>query len=95
MITHIVLIKLKEQNPDVQQRIVDSLRRLPALIPEIEHYEVGINVVPSERAYDIAIYSRFADLQALETYSKHPEHVAVLPYIRENAASVVAVDYES
>lgn len=94
MIVHIVLIKLKENNDSIKQHIVESLQRLPALIPEILHYEVGVNVIESPRAYDIAVYSRFASLETLDVYSKHPEHVAALPYIRENAASVVATDYE-
>lgn len=56
MITHIVLFKLKEADPQIAAEMRRRLLELPARIPEIRHFEVGLNVVESPRAYDVALY---------------------------------------
>lgn len=94
MITHIVLMKLKDKSAEVTGKIRDSLMALPAQIPEIKHYEVGVNIVESARSYDIGLVSRFETLADLDIYSKHPAHVEALQYIRSVLESAVAVDYE-
>ncbi len=95
MITHIVLMKLQDPSPEVTGKIQALLMALPPQIPQIRHYEVGVNIVASERAYDMALVSRFASLEDLDIYSKHPAHLEALQYIRSVLASAVAVDYES
>lgn len=95
MITHVVLIKVKGGEDFVKQEIKRQLETLPLQIPQIKHYEVGINIVQSARAYDVALYSKFESLEEMAIYAQHPTHQAVLTYIREHADSVVAADYES
>lgn len=63
-------------------------------IPQIKDMEIGVNVVESARAYDIALVQRFDSLAAMQEYQTNPVHQAILPYLRE-AASSVAVDYTS
>lgn len=94
MITHVVLMKLQDPNPEVTGKIRAILMALPSQIPQIRHYEVGVNIVSSERAYDMALVSRFDTLADLEIYSKHPAHLEALQYIRSVLVSAVAVDYE-
>jgi hypothetical protein len=55
--------------------------------------EVGINAVPSEAAYDVAIYSEFADKDDLEIYQKHPEHMKVVELVKAVASGRAIVDY--
>jgi hypothetical protein len=64
-------------------------------IPQIRHMEVGVNVVPSERAYDVALYQHFDSLHDLQEYQAHTNHQDVLKYIHAVTASHVSVDYES
>lgn len=80
MIKHIVLWKLKpnaegrsaEQNAAIMKRELEALK---GKIPQIMHIEVGVNMIPSDAAYDIALYSEFADEHDLNIYQKHPDHL--------------------
>jgi hypothetical protein len=94
MITHIVVFKLAENNPEHAQNIHDKLMALPEVIPEIKHYEVGMNIIESERNYDLVLISKFDDVDALNTYQVHPEHQKVVAYIKSVTQSIIAVDYE-
>jgi hypothetical protein len=98
MLKHIVLFKLKPtaegaSKEENAQRIGRDLKALKEKIPQIRHIEVGINVIPSETAYDIAIYSEFADEKDLNIYMKHPEHVKVAEFIGKVRESRAVVDY--
>ncbi len=96
MITHIVFFKLKEPSPETVAVTRDVLLRMAGKIPEIRHLEVGVDVIRSERSYDLAILTRFDSLADLQTYQTHPLHAGeVVPYIKSVCSSVVAVDYES
>ncbi|MCB9450737.1 MAG: Dabb family protein [Anaerolineaceae bacterium] len=93
MFTHLVLFKLKVNTPESRQTIHDLLEALPAQIPQITHYEVGINSVPSERAYDMSLISRFESQADLDIYAKHPAHVAALSVIVPLLEKSAVVDY--
>ena len=55
--------------------------------------ETGLNVVPSDRAYDLCLIIHFDSLDDLGTYQSHPDHVAVATYLRSAAESIGSVDY--
>lgn len=95
MLTHIVFFKLNDRTPENAAKLRESLLSLAGHIPQIKHMEVGVNVVPSERAYDVALVQRFDSLHALQEYQAHPNHQDVLKYILSVTASRVSVDYES
>jgi len=98
MLKHIVLFKLKdtvegasrEQNAS---RMVEMLQALKSKIPVVRHLEAGTNVVPSDAAYDVAIYSEFDNMDDLKTYANHPEHLKVVEFVKKVVVSRVAVDY--
>jgi hypothetical protein len=94
MLTHIVLFKLHQRTPEVRADLRTRLLTLPSQIPQIRHYEVGVDVVQGERSYDVALYSRFESVTTLKEYQIHPAHQAVLQYLREAAQAIVTVDYE-
>ena len=73
----------------------DVLMSMKGKIPMLRHLEVGIDLIHSERSYDIALLTRFDSLQDLKAYQAHPVHVKVAGYITEAKESNVAVDYES
>ena len=94
MIVHVVTLKFKPEIPDAAAEAKRRLDTLPAQIEQIRHYEVGLNVVESPRAHDLAIYSKFDSLDDLQTYQAHPAHLEVLDYIKSVMSDIVAVDYE-
>ncbi len=96
MLTHIVLAKFKPGTPQAEiDRIVAGLRGLPARIPEIRSYELGPDIVHSERSFDFGLVGHYDDLAALKRYQEHPEHVPLAAALRANAERMIAVDFES
>jgi hypothetical protein len=95
MLTHVVFFKLNDRTPENAQKLRDALLSMTGKIPQIRHMEVGVNVVPSERAFDVALFQRFDSAADLQAYQAHPDHQDVLKYILAVTASRVSVDYES
>lgn len=94
MLTHVVLFRLHDRSRENRQKFRDALESMRGKIPQIKQMEVGVNVVESARAYDVALFQKFDSLDAMQEYQAHPEHQAILPYLRETFESNVAVDYE-
>jgi hypothetical protein len=95
MLKHVVFFKFKpEAVADEIADLENSLRALPAVIPEIREFVVGRDVVRSERSYDLALISAFDDLSAMNRYQVHPDHQAVVAKVKALCNGVVAVDFE-
>lgn len=92
MLSHVVLIKLTDPDRDADEVVV-KLRGLLGVVPGILELTAGRNVVPSDRAYDVGVVVRFADVDTMLAYRAHPAHQAVLAHITARAATVVSVDY--
>ena len=95
MIIHVVLMKFKTDTPESEiADLTGQLEELPNKIPEIQMYEFGPNVVPSERAYDFALVSLFANTEALRRYQQHPDHLPVVQKLQAICTDIAAVDFE-
>lgn len=95
MITHVVLLKLKDDHRDAGDRLTQKMLALPPLIPQIKHFEVQPNIVESERNYDVILISKFDSLQTLKEYQQHPDHLVLLDYVRQVCSDLKVIDYES
>jgi hypothetical protein len=98
MLTHIVIWKYRA---DVEQAVREEhlkrLRRLASLVPGIEGFHVGADVLGLPRSYDTGLVATFRDRAALDAYTVHPEHILVADmgrHISEHVASVDFVDEE-
>lgn len=95
MIVHIVLFKLKESNAENADAVKNMLLSMNGKVPLLRHLEVGVDIVRSERSYDVALYSKFDNLADLQAYQIHPYHAdTVVPFMKANCAAIVASDYE-
>jgi hypothetical protein len=95
MLTHIVFFKLKERTPEVVQKTKEVLLNMEGKIEQLLSIEVGVDVVHSERSYDIALVTKFNSLAELEIYVVHPIHKEVIAYIGTVREASASVDYES
>ncbi|RJE89767.1 Dabb family protein [Paenibacillus sp. 1011MAR3C5] len=95
MITHIVFFKLKDNSPESVERTAQVLRDMEGKIDELKHIEVGIDVLHSERSYDIALITKFDSMAALEVYQVHPVHKKVIEHMTQVREASVSVDFES
>lgn len=95
MIAHIVLFKLKEPTAENIAVVRDKLLSMDGKVPMLLQLEVGVDIIRSERSYDVALYTRFATLEELQAYQVHPYHAGeVIPVMKANCSSIVAADYE-
>jgi hypothetical protein len=86
MLKHIVVFKFRDGVTRVDPRVVEvynQLAQLPGRIPEVLAWEQGHNVSGRDIAYDMALYSSFENQEALQRYSDHPAHRAVVDRLRE------------
>ena len=96
MITHIVLFKLSEPSSDNLEATRAKLLSMGGEITLLRHLEAGIDLIRSERSYDIALITKFDSLEDLQAYQIHPYHAGVVvPHMKSVCSSIVAVDYEN
>ena len=100
MLKHIVMFKLKENalgadRAENLQRVKLGLEALKDKIGEIKFFEVGVNMINSGAAYDMALLSEFESQAALLAYQNHPEHLLVAKLVQEVCESRIVVDYLS
>ena len=98
MFKHIVMWKVNENDSgrtkvDNAEAVKSSLERLPSLIPQIESYEVGINLQDGDRSFDVVLISEFSSQKNFEIYRSNPEHVKVVETIRELTLKARFVDF--
>jgi hypothetical protein len=73
MLKHIVMWKLKDraegrtkaENAKMMKLMLEGLKEK---IQEIEHIEVGMNVIPSEAAFDVVLYSEIKEERVVVDY---------------------------
>lgn len=94
MLTHVVLFKLKVRSVENIVEVVSWLAPLADKIPEVRSLEVGADIVNSPRSYDVALIIKFDDLDAMQAYQVHPDHVPVADFLRQVCDSIVSVDFE-
>lgn len=96
MLQHYVLIKFKEETSD--EHVGELCRRmldLRAIISDIEHLEIGRDILHDARSWDLILIMRFASTEALRSYQKHPDHVRLMAFNQPFVANVASVDFES
>jgi hypothetical protein len=78
MLRHIVMITFTEgTSQEPRERAVAELNALPALIPSIRAYRVGLDAGIVEGAHDLVIVGDFDDIEGWRAYQDHPDHVRV------------------
>lgn len=96
MLTHIVCWKYK---PEIDEAAREDHRNklcsLVGVIPQIISFDVGSDILHLDRSFDTGLTSTFADREALDLYTNHPEHQKVAALGREIAERVISVDFIS
>lgn len=99
MIRHLVMWKVKDEAMGLKKwelmaEMKFRLEALPALIPEIKFFQIGLNLVKADTASDLVLISDFESLDTLKSYVEHPEHQKVVDFVKQAAAERRAVDFE-
>ena len=94
MLTHIVCWKYKpETTSEQREEHIAKLRALPGMIPDIESFEVGADILKLERSFDTGLVAIYPDRAALDFYTDHPEHLKVVAFGKQIAEKVISVDF--
>lgn len=100
MIKHVVLFKLAafaEGNSKQENAIYlkEKLENLESLIPELSKIEVVLNIPGvSDQNFDLMLIAEFENLQDLDVYINHPEHVKVGSFLSKVRTDRAAIDFE-
>ena len=95
MIKHVVFFKFRPETSAADRRaVLNELRALPDKIDVIRSYEVGEDILHSPRSWDAVLIAEYDDLQALEVYSRHDDHLEVVLKLKGMCDAVGSVDYE-
>lgn len=95
MLRHIVMIKfksdidLKSESEMLKSMLID----LETSINSLQKMEVGLNISTKPSAFDLVLTADFIDVDGLDDYRVHPEHVKVLDYLKKVIEKVHVVDY--
>eukprot|EP00735_Rhodelphis_limneticus_P004618 TRINITY_DN16229_c0_g1::TRINITY_DN16229_c0_g1_i1::g.3111::m.3111 TRINITY_DN16229_c0_g1::TRINITY_DN16229_c0_g1_i1::g.3111 ORF type:complete len:115 (+),score=13.36,Dabb/PF07876.7/8.8e-19,DUF4188/PF13826.1/0.091 TRINITY_DN16229_c0_g1_i1:60-404(+) len=105
-VEHVVLFKLKADAPaNAEEIVVQELRSLSHRVPLVVDISAGSNVAKSgplyagysdrTRGFHICLVVRLKNVEDIENYSKHEEHVKVVQAIKPYVAleEALAFDY--
>jgi len=95
MIRHIVCFKLKDPTLAVCEEARRVLLSMDGRVPQLRSIQVGIDLLHSERSYDLVLEVDVDDRAALEAYQNDPYHCqTVKPHMHSIRTGSVTVDYE-
>ena len=75
MFTHIVLFKVKEPTEKNLEFLKSTFLSMEGNIPELKKLEVGVDVIGSDRSYNIGIITRFDSKEDYLAYDINEFHV--------------------
>lgn len=94
MLKHIVFFKFKPETTEAdKEKLAELLGGLPEVIPQIQGFVFGRDVIRSERSYDFALDSDFESLETMQVYQVHPRHQEVVQHARSICSDIKAVDF--
>lgn len=94
MLTHIVVWKYKDEiSAEKREEHIAKLKNLPNVIPNIEGFKVGTDILHLERSYDTGLVAIFSDKESLDAYTVHETHREAADLGKEIAAHVASVDF--
>ena len=92
MFTHIVFFKFNKKEQASEARNI--LLSMEGKIPQLKGLEVGVDVLHSQRSYDLALITKFDSLEDMNAYAVSEYHVnSVLKYLKPMIEISKTVDY--
>lgn len=92
MFTHVVMFKLK--NPKDSEKAKEILLSMEGKIKELKYLEVGVDILHSNRSYDVILITRFDSREDMDKYQVSDYHVNyVLKNLKPMIEASIAGDY--
>ena len=94
MLQHYVAIKYRAGTSAAHiAEFTGRMLALRAEIPEIAQLDIGRDILHDARSWDLLLIMRFASVDALRHYQRHPAHVKVMEFNQPCVESVASVDF--
>jgi hypothetical protein len=98
MLHHVVMWKLKDHAEGADRatnvrKAQALLQACAALVPGVVRFDVGTAHPGLECTYDLVLNTTFTDPAALAAYQRHPEHVAIKPFMKAVVQERQCMDY--
>jgi hypothetical protein len=94
VIDHLVFLAAREDaSPEDIEDLISSIRRLKDTVPGVVDLAVGENFSERSGGYTHGLFVRFENVEDLQEYLKHPDHLAVAEKL-DALTSRIVVDYE-
>ena len=100
MIKHIVFFRLQDEAEghtklENAQIIKEGLLSLREKIDVLVSEEVGINIPNAKKTdYDVCLICEFRTWEDVDIYQNHPEHLAIVSFVKKVVTERRAVDFE-
>lgn len=98
MIRHVVLWKLRTEDPAERAAIIAGMRErfspLVGVVPGLTSLEILADPGSTAGNWDAGLHSLHVDAAALDAYQSHPAHREVAAWVRERVSDRVCVDSE-
>lgn len=96
MIDHLVFFTAREDASRADlEGLISSLRKLKNSVPGVVELSAGENFSERSGGYTHGVFVRFESTADLESYLKHPEHLAVVEKLDRLTNGRIVVDYET
>jgi quinol monooxygenase YgiN len=91
MLKHIVMWTVNR--PEDMAPFAAELRTCVGLVPGMREFEVGTRAEGLDANHDVVLVSAFDDAAALDAYTKHPHHQAVVAKLAALRKTRAVLDY--
>ena len=94
MLRHYVFLKYRDDTSDAHvAAFCERMLALRGAIGGIQHLEIGRDELHDARSWDLVLIMEFASVDALRTYQRHPQHLALMAFNDPFVANVGSVDF--
>ena len=96
MVKHAIMWNFKEEalgrtKEENIRQLENMLRGLLGVVPGLYSMEIGRGAV--EGNYELCLVAEMEDLNALQVYTDHPEHVKVKEFVRQVTCGRAVCDF--
>lgn len=76
------------------ERLKKAFDGLDKTIPEIKSLQLGFDKLHTEASFDFIVNIEIENLDAINAYANHAEHIKAVSVIKEMATDRKVIDYE-
>ena len=93
MVKHVVMYKLKESTEQNAIALQQKFLSMKGKIDVLKDIQSGVDVLRSDRSFDVVLICQFDTMEDMETYRTHEVHLPVMAYVKSVVECSKSVDY--